>query len=220
MTDLAVGRHWSRFRGGTGRTPRSSMQILHRIVSVAWRAMVLGLSLLSLSSYFAYTTLGFDFEVPTARDVDVSYKRLRWDDGSTWIGEAIQPLGRPGHEPDWFDPGGTLLAAPTRPAGPSDGLPLELGLGGDCREEIEIRDLLEENCVHSRARDAKIWRADGRLPDRVESEALFHLLAEAIQRSMGSWPFMTGRLALFFRATARAVGFVFCDVWSVVAEPV
>jgi hypothetical protein len=46
---------------------------------------------------------------------DVYYYRLRWDDGSTWAGMAVQPISRPHEPPDWFDPGGTLLAAPTRP---------------------------------------------------------------------------------------------------------
>ncbi len=67
------------------------------------------------SSYFAYSTAGFDFEVPTPRGIDVYYYRLRWDDGSTWAGLAIQPLPRPGRALDWFDPGGTVLDRPTRP---------------------------------------------------------------------------------------------------------
>ena len=57
---------------------------------------------MALSSYFAYTTAGFDFEVETATGVEVTYYRLRWDDGATWVGGAIQAVGRPDHALDWF----------------------------------------------------------------------------------------------------------------------
>lgn len=71
---------------------------------------------MGITSYFAYSTAGVDFEEPTQTGVDVTYYRLRWDDGSTWIGMAIQPVPRPDRPLDWFDPGGTLLHRPTMPA--------------------------------------------------------------------------------------------------------
>lgn len=71
---------------------------------------------LAASSYFAYTTAGFDFERATPSGAfEVVYYRLRWDAGATWAGRAVQPVPRPDHPPDWFDPGGTLLDAPSRP---------------------------------------------------------------------------------------------------------
>ena len=71
---------------------------------------------MAISSYLAYTTATLtDIEVATATGVDVYYYRLRWDDGSTWAGLAVQPVGRHHQSLDWFDPGGTLLDAPTRP---------------------------------------------------------------------------------------------------------
>ena len=76
------------------------------------------LTFMALSSYFAYTTAGFDFEVETPTGVEITYYRLRWDDGSTWVGRAVQAVGRPDHALDWFDPGGTLFDQPTRPDHP------------------------------------------------------------------------------------------------------
>jgi hypothetical protein len=92
------------------------VHILRNILSVMWKTLAVGLTLLSLSSYFAYTTAGFDFEIPTAKGVDVRYARLRWDDCSTWVGIAVQPCPWPTRELNWFDLGGTLFAAPTRPS--------------------------------------------------------------------------------------------------------
>ena len=72
---------------------------------------------LSLSSYCAYTTAGLDFEREApGGGFEVAYYRLRWDDGATWVGRAVQPVGRPDHAPDWGDPGGTWLDRPSRPA--------------------------------------------------------------------------------------------------------
>ncbi len=70
------------------------------------------------SSYFAYTTAGFDFEVETSTGVEVIYYRVRWDDGATWAGRAVQGVARPTHALDWFDPGGTWMAMPSRPGYP------------------------------------------------------------------------------------------------------
>jgi hypothetical protein len=89
--------------------------MLRQASRVAFLALAVPATLLAASSYFAYTTVGLDFEVPTEQGVDVSYYRLRWDDGSTWAGMAVQPVPRPRRALDWFDPGGTLLATPTRP---------------------------------------------------------------------------------------------------------
>ena len=82
---------------------------------MAYLTLSIVASALAISSYLAYTTAGLDFEVATATGVDVYYYRLRWDDGSTWAGLAVQPVGRHHESLDWFDPGGTLLDAPTRP---------------------------------------------------------------------------------------------------------
>jgi hypothetical protein len=89
---------------------------LRRAFAALPRALRLVASALAVSSYFAYTTAGFDFEVDNGKGVDARYYRLRWDDGSTWVGMAVQPCLRPARPLDWFDPGGTLLALPTRPA--------------------------------------------------------------------------------------------------------
>jgi hypothetical protein len=83
---------------------------------IAYLAFAVPASALALSSYCAYTTAGFDFEVPRGRGVAVHYYRLRWDDGSTWVGWAVQPVRRPRRPLNWFDPGGTVLAPLTRPA--------------------------------------------------------------------------------------------------------
>ncbi len=80
-----------------------------------WGIKVLVL-VLAVASHLAYTTVGFDFEAETPEGVEVAYYRLRWDDGATWAGRAVQPVARPGRGLDWFDPGGTLLANPSRPA--------------------------------------------------------------------------------------------------------
>jgi hypothetical protein len=88
---------------------------LRKAGRIAYLAVAIPASLLALSSYFAYTTAGLDFEIPTEEGIDTTYYRLRWDDGSTWVGFAIQPCPRPRRPLDWFDPGGTLLVAPTRP---------------------------------------------------------------------------------------------------------
>ena len=83
-----------------------------------WAARLLvGLMVITcLSSYFTYTTAGFDFERATpGGGYEVIYYRLRWDDGATWAGRAVQPVPRPDRAPDWFDPGGTLLDWPSRP---------------------------------------------------------------------------------------------------------
>jgi hypothetical protein len=95
---------------------RDLVAIPRRAVALACWALLVAASLLALSSYFAYTTAGFDFETDNGEGVDVRYYRLRWDDGSTWIGMAVQPCSRPDRPLDWFDPGGTFLARPTRPA--------------------------------------------------------------------------------------------------------
>lgn len=79
------------------------------------RTLRAGAAILAASSYFAYTTAGFDFESATSAGPEVTYYRLRWDDGATWIGVATQPVPQVHRPPDWFDPGGTLLAPPTRP---------------------------------------------------------------------------------------------------------
>jgi hypothetical protein len=89
--------------------------ILRRVARCGYRAAIIAASLLAMTSYVAYTTAGFDFEVPTARGVDLHYYRLRWDDGSTWVGIAVQPCPRPARTLDWFDPGGTIFARPTWP---------------------------------------------------------------------------------------------------------
>jgi hypothetical protein len=94
------------------------LAILRRtVVVICWVALV-SATLMAVSSYFAYTTAGFDFETDNGSGVDAWYYRLRWDDGSTWVGMAVQPCGRPDHPPDWFDPGGTILEPPRRPAHP------------------------------------------------------------------------------------------------------
>ena len=65
--------------------------------------------------YLGYTTVGFDFERPAGQGVEVLYLRFRWDDGSMWIGTAVQPVTIGRRDLEWFDPGGTLFASPTRP---------------------------------------------------------------------------------------------------------
>ncbi len=92
--------------------------IFHRSLAVAYWSFLVVASLMAFSSYFAYTTAGFDFEVDNGEGVDAWYYRLRWDDGSTWVGMAVQPCGRPDRPLDWFDPGGTILDPPRRPAHP------------------------------------------------------------------------------------------------------
>jgi hypothetical protein len=92
--------------------------IPRRAIALAHRAILLAALLMGISSYFAYTTVGFDFEVDNGVGVDARYYRLRWDDGSTWVGMAIQPCARPSRPLDWFDPGGTILDPPRRPAHP------------------------------------------------------------------------------------------------------
>jgi hypothetical protein len=91
------------------------IRMFRAVFRVLWWTLAVVLSVLAFSSYFAYSTAGFDFESPTARGVDVLYLRLRWDDGSTWVGFAVQPCPRPNRPLDWFDPGGTVLDSPTRP---------------------------------------------------------------------------------------------------------
>ncbi len=90
--------------------------VLARTLRAAYLAVAIPATLLALSSYFAYTTLGFDFEAPAVGGAEVTYYRLRWDDGSTWAGRAVQPVPRPSRPLDWLDPGGTILASRTRPA--------------------------------------------------------------------------------------------------------
>ncbi len=95
---------------------------LNKPFALTWlwgrRLLVGWIVVMAASSYFAYTTIGFDFETATPTGVEAVYYRLRWDDGATWIGRATQPVGRPDHDLDWFDPGGTLLARPSRPKHP------------------------------------------------------------------------------------------------------
>ena len=76
-------------------------------------------TIMAASSHLAYTTAGFDFEAASPTGVDVYYYRLRWDDGSTWGGHAVQPVGRSDRPLEWFDPGGTILAPPSRPHRPT-----------------------------------------------------------------------------------------------------
>ncbi len=85
-----------------------------------WARRLLGglAAVMGISSYLAYTTVGFDFEAASGAGVEVAYYRLRWDDGSTWAGWAVQPVRRPDRGLDWFDPGGTLFDRPTRPDHP------------------------------------------------------------------------------------------------------
>gem|GEM_PF-3703491 len=70
---------------------------------------------MGVASYFRYSTAGFDFEVPTEQGAEVTYYRVRWDEGSTWVGKAIQPVPLPNRPLDWFDPGGTFMDLPTKP---------------------------------------------------------------------------------------------------------
>ena len=91
---------------------------MFRALTWIYRGLGVVVPLMALSSHFAYTTAGFDFEVATPNGVEVIYYRLRWDDGATWAGRAVQAVSRPDHAFDWFDPGGTLLDRPTRPERP------------------------------------------------------------------------------------------------------
>lgn len=72
-------------------------------------------TVLGFSSWFRYSTFGFDFEQARGQVIEVTYYRLRWDDGSIWAGWAVQQLPNPNRPLDWFDPGGTLLDEPTLP---------------------------------------------------------------------------------------------------------
>lgn len=73
---------------------------------------------LGISSYFVYTTFGFDFEELTEEGANATYYRVRFDDGSVWVGMATHPVEPPDRELDWFDPGGTVMDEPTRPRHP------------------------------------------------------------------------------------------------------
>ncbi len=100
----------------TGASP--FVAILRRVFSLAYGTLLVAASVMAVSSYFAYTTIGFDFETDNGQGVDARYDRLRWDDGCTWIGMAVQPCGRPKRPLDWFDPGGSILERPRRPVHP------------------------------------------------------------------------------------------------------
>ena len=91
------------------------MPALRRVGRITRRVIALGATILAFSSYFRYTTAGLDFETTTPQGVDVTYYRLRWDDGSVWVGMAVQPVPRPQRPLDWADPGGTLFARTVRP---------------------------------------------------------------------------------------------------------
>ena len=91
---------------------------ISRALTWTYRGPGVMVTITALSSYFAYTTAGLDFEVETPTEVEVTYYRFRWDDGATRAGRAVQAVGRPDHALDWFDPGGTLLDRPTRPEHP------------------------------------------------------------------------------------------------------
>ena len=89
-----------------------------RIATWGWRLLAGLVTLMAISSSFAYTTVGFDFEAATPTGFEVTYYRLRWDDGATWAGWAVQEVARPHDPPDWFDPGGTWFDRPSRPDHP------------------------------------------------------------------------------------------------------
>jgi hypothetical protein len=78
----------------------------------AW-AIVGILTLLGVASYFSYSTAGVDFEQPDPAGVRTLYLRLRWDQGSTWLGYAEQAHAANKQGFDWFDPGGTPPTTPT-----------------------------------------------------------------------------------------------------------
>lgn len=92
--------------------------MLSRIATWAGRLIGGLITAMALSSHFASTTIGFDFEAATPAGFEVTYDRLRWDDGATWAGWAVQGVARPHEPPDWFDPGGTWLDRPSRPERP------------------------------------------------------------------------------------------------------
>jgi hypothetical protein len=76
-------------------------------------AVWLFLTLFALLSFFRYSTAGLDFEWAQEEGTYTRYFRVRWDLGSTWVGMADQVHPQVHDKLDWFDPGGTLLAAPT-----------------------------------------------------------------------------------------------------------
>lgn len=98
------------------------MRRMQRKASLALTAMLALAALvnaaLGVTSYWLYTSGGFDFEWATDQGrILECFARIRWDGGSIWIGVAdVVHLPHRG-QLDWFDPGGSIFK-PTEPKEP------------------------------------------------------------------------------------------------------
>jgi amino acid transporter len=83
-----------------------------------FRRIALGLLLIaglayagmSATSYFRYSTAGFDHDERVGDRVHTTYYRVRFSHGSFWLGAAKQDHADDGKSVDFFDIGGTPFA--------------------------------------------------------------------------------------------------------------